>query len=293
MKRRKDRTTAPIHVLPLLVLACASQPSPPSTAPNALRSSSGVRDLTSAPIASLKAEDKNLVATVERLSQASDGVRRKALSKRLIALGLEVQSSTWIEERRDLLARANTSARLAPTQKQFEAQLVAWQTETLDRVFSAMRYAIAADVWPFALAIASNDAEPLPRRKAALGLLDWHTPISRPDSDARETARSAVSRSEQAMLNDPQENLILVVSSMRSGFRHCYNTQLARDPTGDLEGKVVFSIHPAGSVGSVSVEGLPTEMRTCIEFVASKAKFLPTNAEKPVVVTLPMRFTKQ
>jgi outer membrane biosynthesis protein TonB len=86
-----------------------------------------------------------------------------------------------------------------------------------------------------------------------------------------------------------------VVSTMRKGFRACYNAGLNTDPTMSGNLKINLIIRPDGSVASATVtegKGLAPAVMDCIVRKAESGVFAPPG-DKGATIVLPIRFQQQ
>lgn len=267
----------------LLVVSTASA-APPAPKPSAQPSPSPATAANGEP--ALSANDQQLAAKVARRAASANLTVRADLARQLLELARVVQDKAWVEQRRARVVEANTAAGYSVTPAQLQAQLETWRTEHLARVLDALQHVPTSEVVQLALATASDAGSPLPRRKLALKLLDRVTASTDATvAKTREAARAAMATAEQA---ETGPTVARTVAAMRPSFRLCYQEQLTRSFTGDYAGRVTFTVQAAGSVASVSVQGLPADFARCVERVVLASQFEVTKESRKVAV--PLRF---
>lgn len=135
---------------------------------------------------------KLMTRDAKRLDQMSslvadlgDPAAKDAASGNLVVIARYVTSPEWVKNKTPELQAANAASKLAPTEKQFEAQLAQYQEEELFRVFGAMKKVGGRPSIDFLLGFAAEKAQPEKRRQAALAALEGRLDRNNPDDIRR------------------------------------------------------------------------------------------------------------
>lgn len=115
------------------------------------------------------------------VAELGDAATKEAASAQLVAVARWVTSDEWAKVKKPELQKANEASKLAPTEKQFEAQLAQYQDEDLFRVFGSMKKVGGRPVVDFLLGFAADKAQQEKRRQAALAALEGRLDKGNPD----------------------------------------------------------------------------------------------------------------
>jgi hypothetical protein len=113
-------------------------------------------------------------AMADLVADFGDPATRLAASEKLVVIGNETASETWIRQKSPGVEAANKAAKLTPTPDQFRQQLEQYQEEELVRVFTSMKRIGGAPVVDFLLRFAQDAKQSPKRRAAALAALQGH-----------------------------------------------------------------------------------------------------------------------
>ncbi|EYF06655.1 hypothetical protein [Chondromyces apiculatus] len=120
----------------------------------------------------LNREARRLDQTASLIAELGDPATKAAASEQLASVARWTLSSEWLQQKKPELQKANEASKLAPTEKQLEAQLAQYQDEELFRLFGSMRKIGGRPVVEFLLGVASDPAQGEKRRQAALAALE-------------------------------------------------------------------------------------------------------------------------
>ncbi len=114
---------------------------------------------------------KKLDRMADLVAELGDAKTKEAASKALVAVGKDIASEHWIQQKTPLVDAANKASKLNPTKEQFAAQLDQYQEEELLRSFASMKKIGQAPAVEFLLDFAKTDKTEK-RRAAALAALE-------------------------------------------------------------------------------------------------------------------------
>ena len=123
---------------------------------------------------------KSLTTMADLVAKLGDDATKEEGGKRLVEVVEYIASDQWRAEKKPELEEANRKAMVEPTDKQFEAQLVSYQDETLMRVFGSMKQVGGHAVVDYCLRFAGDKAQADKRRNAALAALEGRIPRDDP-----------------------------------------------------------------------------------------------------------------
>ena len=119
------------------------------------------------------------------VAELGDEKTKTAASQALVSIAQYVLSDEWTKIKKPELQAANAASKLEPTEKQFTAQLAAYQDEELMRVFGSMRKVGGRPAVDFALDFAAKKDQSEKRRQAALAALEGRLDRNNPDDVKR------------------------------------------------------------------------------------------------------------
>jgi hypothetical protein len=128
---------------------------------------------------------KHLDQMAALVSELGDPKTKDAASAALVAIAKYVNSDEWTKVKTPELQAANAASKLAPTEKQFAAQLAQYQDEDLFRVFGAMRKVGGRPAVDFCLGFADAKEQGEKRRVAALAALEGRLDRNNPEDIKR------------------------------------------------------------------------------------------------------------
>jgi hypothetical protein len=117
-------------------------------------------------------DSKHLDQMAALVSELGDPKTKDAASTSLVNIAKYVTSDEWTKVKTPELQAANAASKLAPTEKQFQAQLAQYQDEELFRVFGALKKAGGRPAVDFCLGFAATKEQNEKRRAAALAALE-------------------------------------------------------------------------------------------------------------------------
>lgn len=115
---------------------------------------------------------KRLDALAGMVAELGDEKTKLAASQALVAITQHILSDDWLKVKKPELELANKNSKLEPTEKQFAAQLAAYQDESLMRSFSSLRKVGGRPAVDFLLDFAAKKEQSDKRRQAALAALE-------------------------------------------------------------------------------------------------------------------------
>lgn len=130
-------------------------------------------------------EAKHLDQMAALVSELGDAKTKDAASTSLVNIAKYVTSDEWTKVKTPELQAANAASKLAPTEKQFQAQLAQYQDEELFRVFGALRKVGGRPAVDFCLSFAGDGKQNEKRRSAALAALEGRLDRNNPDDIKR------------------------------------------------------------------------------------------------------------
>ncbi len=130
-------------------------------------------------------EAKHLDQMAALVSELGDPKTKEAASAGLVAIAKYVTSDEWTKVKTPELKDANQASKLAPTDKQFQAQLAQYQDEELFRVFGALRKVGGRPAVDFCLTFAGQKEQSEKRRSAALAALEGRLDRNNPEDIKR------------------------------------------------------------------------------------------------------------
>ena len=133
-----------------------------------LLKANGVRGLS--PL--LAADFKKIDSVARLIKELGDDATKADASARLVKVALHVDSEAWTKQKAPGVEAANKASKIQVSEKQFQAQLAAYQEEELLRVFSAMKSVGQKPTVDYLIGYAQNDKNPEKRRAAALAALE-------------------------------------------------------------------------------------------------------------------------
>lgn len=145
-------------------------------------------------------ETRRLDQMSSMVAELGDQASKEAASAQLVTIARHVTSEAWTQQKRPELQKANEASKLAPTEKQFEAQLAQYQDEELFRVFGAMKKVGGRPAADFLLGFAADKAQAEKRRQAALAALEGRLDRNNPD-DLRRILEIAASDAPDVVLD--------------------------------------------------------------------------------------------
>jgi hypothetical protein len=209
---------------------------------------------------------KRLTTMAELVGRIGDDATREQAGQRLVEASQYVASEEWRAKNKPELEEANRRAGLAPAGAQLDAQLAAFQEETLARLSAALRQV---------------------RGKTTVDEAGAAGQISQPAAAADPAGSVAVSGGAVANASE-------VVARMRARFRRCYAEGRKTNP--DMAGTItlVAKIGPDGEVTSVGggTAGALSPIAGCLKAVVQGAAFDPP-AGGSAVITIPLTFVSQ
>lgn len=125
---------------------------------------------------------KSLSAMADLVAKLGDEATKEEAGKRLVEVADYLRSDQWRADHKAELEEANRRASMDPTEKQFEAQLQAYQDESLLRVLGSMQQVGGPSIVDYCLKLAGDAKEADKRRQAALAALERR--IGRDDAAA-------------------------------------------------------------------------------------------------------------
>ena len=123
---------------------------------------------------------RSLTTMADLVAKLGDDAAKEEAGKRLVEVAEYMASEQWRAEKKPELEEANRRSQMDPTAKQFEAQLVAYQDESLLRVFGSMKQVGGHSVVDHCLRFAADKAQAEKRRNAALAALEGRIPRDDP-----------------------------------------------------------------------------------------------------------------
>jgi hypothetical protein len=123
---------------------------------------------------------KSLTTMADLVAKLGDGPTKEEAGRKLVEVGEYLSSDQWRADKKPELEEANRRAQIEPTAKQFDAQLFAYQDESLLRVFGSMKQVGGSAVVDYCLRYAADKAQAEKRRNAALAALEGRIPRDDP-----------------------------------------------------------------------------------------------------------------
>ncbi len=106
------------------------------------------------------------------IADIGDDKTKAAAGTALVAMMKSIDSSAWIEKQRALVNEANKKTGANPTPQQVQAQLVTFQEQELEKVFTNMKRVGGRPVVDFCLAFAQDKSKSEKMRSDALAALE-------------------------------------------------------------------------------------------------------------------------
>jgi predicted ArsR family transcriptional regulator len=128
---------------------------------------------------------RRLDAMATLVADIGDPATKEAASASLVEIARHVSSAEWIGLKKPEVQAANAASKLAPTEKQLEAQLQQYQEEELFRVFGAMKKVGGRPAVDWLLAFAGDKNQVEKRRQGALAALEGKLDKSKPDDASK------------------------------------------------------------------------------------------------------------